>query len=578
MLARAMASHADVDAEAPTPLQQPHDAATADEAPTPALLEALSPDRLALALRLVAERSLPLDARMRCCEVCTAWRDALAPPELWCRLDLSARALGEMLIPWTKPDTLDDDGTQFYIGSTLLSNAAARAKGGLTSLDVTDSWRERIALQPYFLDEVVASNAATLRELRLCGHAWVCCAYGSRGNVLEVHRFTELSRVAELLGAAPALSLLEADVAFECTAQHGLAPLAAALRGEPPFAPLRVRRLRVAFTQVDASECVRALAACLHESPAALAQLEHLELVHAPLDDAPALGVLTEALGVCRLPSLALLECPVLDDDGARFVAQLLSNGALAHLRVENERGRSGAGLFDAPSAHAVLSALRDSRTLRSLHVRGCAVFSPAGLAALLAALTSHPTLEELTLEVSHAPLHDAALPALGALVAADAPALTQLHVGRGMFEEEVTPLVHALAANTHLQSLSLPFLYVSPAWAREVLVPAVVSCASLQQLSCSLDKSSYTSYSEPSRAEYRLWDVLERAETLIKARGGGVCKCPEVSVRRGQCFFFWWGCWAGSGPCRVNAAPRPVQVPADNAHSSDDEEEYYSE
>jgi hypothetical protein len=32
---------------------------------------------------------LPVDARLRCREVCRAWRDALAASSLWTRLDLS---------------------------------------------------------------------------------------------------------------------------------------------------------------------------------------------------------------------------------------------------------------------------------------------------------------------------------------------------------------------------------------------------------------------------------------------------------------------------------------------------------
>ena len=35
-------------------------------------------------------RSLPCDARLRCREVCPAWRDALAEPRLWTELDLTA--------------------------------------------------------------------------------------------------------------------------------------------------------------------------------------------------------------------------------------------------------------------------------------------------------------------------------------------------------------------------------------------------------------------------------------------------------------------------------------------------------
>jgi hypothetical protein len=48
---------------------------------------ALAPLPLGLAQRIFV--SLPADSRARACCVCPAWRDALAEPALWTRLDLS---------------------------------------------------------------------------------------------------------------------------------------------------------------------------------------------------------------------------------------------------------------------------------------------------------------------------------------------------------------------------------------------------------------------------------------------------------------------------------------------------------
>jgi hypothetical protein len=41
---------------------------------------------------------VPTESRLRCIEVCRAWRDALAPAVMWTRLDLSAIIPGSMAL------------------------------------------------------------------------------------------------------------------------------------------------------------------------------------------------------------------------------------------------------------------------------------------------------------------------------------------------------------------------------------------------------------------------------------------------------------------------------------------------
>jgi Ran GTPase-activating protein (RanGAP) involved in mRNA processing and transport len=72
----------------------------------------------------------------------------------------------------------------------------------------------------------------------------------------------------------------------------------------------------------------------------------------------------------------------------------------------------------------------------------------------------------------------------LGALVAANAPALTMLNVSScALGDEGLGPLVDALAANTHLQTLNCSGNGMSKAFAFDRLLPAVRANTSLRSL-----------------------------------------------------------------------------------------------
>ncbi len=73
---------------------------------------------------------------------------------------------------------------------------------------------------------------------------------------------------------------------------------------------------------------------------------------------------------------------------------------------------------------------------------------------------------------------------ALGALLAADAPALTELDVSEcRLGDAALGPLCDALPRNTHLRSLNLYGNDISEAFAAEQLLPAVRANASLRML-----------------------------------------------------------------------------------------------
>jgi hypothetical protein len=80
---------------------------------------------------------------------------------------------------------------------------------------------------------------------------------------------------------------------------------------------------------------------------------------------------------------------------------------------------------------------------------------------------------------------------ALGALVAADAPALEEMQISfqrRGT--DAVGPLVDELPRNTHLRDLVLYSRNLSPAFAEQRLLPAVRSNTSLRRLYIHDDES----------------------------------------------------------------------------------------
>jgi hypothetical protein len=105
--------------------------------------------------------------------------------------------------------------------------------------------------------------------------------------------------------------------------------------------------------------------------------------------------------------------------------------------------------------------------------------------AALLRALAGHPRMEALTLEGDLHASGEALGPALGALVAANAPALASLRVAGCMLGDAgMRPLVAALPANTHLRTLECGRSALSAAFAREALLPAARANTGLTQLS----------------------------------------------------------------------------------------------
>jgi hypothetical protein len=399
---------------------------------------ALAPLPYALVLYIFS--LLPVDQRLRCAEVSRGWRAVLSDASLWLRLDLSA-ASGVARAT-----------------EALLCAATKRAAGGLQALDLTDC--RSISLDA--LLAVAVENTAALVELRIAAlddttHWWAL----------------ESAEIEQLLQAAPQLRVLEADVRCEAVGQARRL-----LRNEAPFGPLRVRNLRV-YRLRDA-DAVRSFT----EDAAAHAWLTGVQLFRARLNLPAALDAVVDVALQLQLTYLDFFECG-LTPASVPALVRLLDGSTLRTLAVEGEP----APLLDGPAALLLGNALCANTTLTSATFKFIGLFYDVGTAAaLLGALTGHPRLR--TLNVSYnayglaAPVVATAGAALAALVAANAPALQELHMRSSRLGDAgLASLVDALPHNTHLRRLDCRLNQFSEAFKRDRLLPAVRANPWLQAL-----------------------------------------------------------------------------------------------
>jgi hypothetical protein len=162
--------------------------------------------------------------------------------------------------------------------------------------------------------------------------------------------------------------------------------------------------------------------------------------------------------------------------------------------------------LMDARGGELVCDALRRSSSITSLTLIHTRMWLDMDVGfALLRALTGHVSIATLNLEGQHVREEDRAAVgvAYGALVAANAPALTHLSVGGHLGDGGMRPLFTALRRNTHLRALRCNGNNVSEAFAARVVLPCVRANTSLTRLSI----------------DGRRWPSAARAEALVRAR-----------------------------------------------------------
>ena len=417
----------------------------------------LTPVELPPVLQLRILAALPVDSRARCSCVCRTWRDALADPALWAELDLNPAGL---CVALRCNDHL----------VALLRGAAARARGTLHTL--------RVPYTPAManLADLLGPSAGSLREL----------------HVTSTMR--DLDEFGALAASLPRLHTLDASGWFRPEE-------AARLRQTAPALPaLRLRALTVDCDAVDGRTAgyrrLRATLALLADV-VVLPTLAELTLRFVDARDDALAAALVDCALARRLASLSLHDCT---PPPAAQLARLVAGGSLAKLGVWQTDAQGA--LLDESGAALVAAALRASTTLQRLELceaRLCRDMRAAEL--VLGALVGHASLQWLTLRSDdpggERAANQAALgAALGAIVAADAPALTSLLMtgptygdqGPPWGEAVIRPVLEALPRNSHLRRLDISFCTASADFEHAVLLPAVQANASLRHLGYAAD------------------------------------------------------------------------------------------
>ena len=340
------------------------------------------------ALLLAIFALLPVDARLRAAAVCRAWRQALADRALWTTLDFS--------------------GITCALTDALLRAAAARARGELRSLTLCED--DDLSHQALF--EVARANADTLTELRGVEHD-----------------DTGEWQLAALLAAAPRLRVLQADVATHS------ARVLAMLSNQAPYDVLRLRRLTLRFgwRWISAPPEARlALATALggHTSLERLSLMYPSPVVLAAVNDALDVMLANKLVGF-ELTFASWDESPVAA--ALSLFVRLLECETVTHLGLEGldilavrTTPAQTTPLWDALQANSTLTSL----AITSLSRRPRDRWVESRLEPLLQAITSHAGLRRFDL-AGFVSMDGRDAAALGALIAANAPALRELSPGQ---------------------------------------------------------------------------------------------------------------------------------------------------
>ena len=381
--------------------------------------------------------SLPVDTRMRCREVCRAWRFALAAPRLWTELDLTAAS-----------------GVVAHVTPELLRAAAARAGGHLEGLRVQYFHDCCHDIAPPLLD-VVAANADTLRYIRL-----------ERGYISAAVWLLE-----PLMRAVLRQCVVDADV------QAGHQNAGSMLRNEHPFQALRLRSLDFNGDDNMVAADVEAFAADIAAHPS----LQELTLHNVALNTFAALDAVVDAALALRVPKLQLIGCRA-GPASAIALPRLLRANALLELEVHQDTP-----VLDAHAAALVADSLRSNHSLTTLTLRGVRTWGGGRVGAdavLLSALVGHASLTSIALRTAIDDNDSATVGAqLGALVTADSPLRVLDLSNNDLDDDSLGPLVDALPRNTHLLELNISGNDMSDAFAQDRLMPALAANTALQTL-----------------------------------------------------------------------------------------------
>jgi hypothetical protein len=291
------------------------------------------------------------------------------------------------------------------------------------------------------------------------------------------------------------------------------------LGGDARFRPLQMHCLQINDEdeeEEDGEDLEWPDDADVHKFAAGLlrqASLERVELSHIPLSMPALLDAVVDAALARRWTSFFCESCELSPTSALALARLLRNNTALEMLHLNGQ----GVPLLDGFAAALLAAALRANTTLRVLQLNASDLWSDidAGI-VLMRALKAHPSLRALILAVQDADENAAAVGrALGALIAANAPALHTLDVSsNGLGDEGLAPLLSALARNTHLRVLRCGGNGMSAAFARRRLLPAIRANTSLRKLDVST-----CGYSDEEDDICSLAPEADDAEALVRAR-----------------------------------------------------------
>ena len=380
---------------------------------------------------ILAFAALPIDARLRCSEVCPSWRAALASAkELWLHVDLS-----------------EGSGVTAHVSNALLRCACARAGGDLLSLDIS---HERKGNKPHAkpkdeacsvtlagLTGVLRQNALSLQRVRF-GILWL--KYSEDPLIgfppAYSHYLVNVEDLLKIQAAAPkarleaGLDCVVSDHAFDVQCDEGddshipatYDSVMSALRRGAPLAALRLHTLGLshflfdrrkhqtetatdkmlaifdALGKHDSLESISlycngelalkddARSAPFVDACAALPKLRRLMLTYVGLQDGRPLLALARLLASCRkLSSLDVQPGRVMSQSADIFsgpdvpvFCAALRGSSLTELKLSIAMNISNEPpLFaNAAAGEAVIAAARESREKMKLTVNGKVVLS----------------------------------------------------------------------------------------------------------------------------------------------------------------------------------------------------------
>ena len=492
----------------------------------------------AVQLRIFA--LVPLDTRLRCVEVCRAWRSTLRDSEAWARL----------VVPASSRPTRSD---------LMLRAALQRAGWKLEMLDVSTSTMDSTVFDLF----TQLGLGAALRELRLSSHQPLLA-----------------TEITEFLQVAPELQLLCVTATWKdrvCFDQS-----AAILRNEHPFEAVRVCTLVLHTEWIDAavlaegnSEFYQPYFAELKD---AVAQCTHSELRELGVDcsvDAVIMRYIAD-VAETRTPALLVsgLDMNYEWQSGCiDVVVRLLRSNALPYLTFglwAAELLREG----DPAVWTELCEAVRGCTSLKTVVIDMRVVQRLSRLNELIATLVNHPHVENITvIDVTDLAQElmdgerldpvpklleiDASYKlgrGLAALLAANLPGLRTLSlVDMGLDETGLALVLRSLSRNTHLEELYLGWRescwannpapsvppYFSMDFIESELFPAVQRNRSLRSLVVNFRSDDQRTV---------VWDLdeeqLERqqasrtVEAFVRGRGG---PAAQAAARGWQVARYKW-------------------------------------